>query len=349
MGGTRKRVSGWTLATIALLGVAVAVKVWGGGSAPSGGADYGAGGGAGGGAGAIGGAAACQALPQFAATLGVGPRAMFGTSVQGVKGLAVVDPDAQAAGRSAVYQHESWDDGGYLGPFVYDRRGDIYAAPVPLVSLEENPPALQNKVYRIDSVSQAMAEFVDLPAAAPPTGANPFGVIGLAYDCDGERLYAASVAGSTAREENGRIFRIALSDGEAETILEGFDPFGVGVFNGSAGKRLYYGLARRPELFSVALDEAGDAVGEPRRELSLASVPNGTADKIRRIRFTAGPTMTLHAYDFGYTLQVASQRQERQFVFGYDAARDRWTFRHEVQLGGPAVEPTAAGAGSAAP
>ena len=34
MGGTRKRVSGWTLATIALLGVAVAVKVWGGGSSP---------------------------------------------------------------------------------------------------------------------------------------------------------------------------------------------------------------------------------------------------------------------------------------------------------------------------
>ena len=317
----RRRLGGWTVATIALVGVAVAARLWRGGVP------------AGGGRGTIGGGSTCQALPRFAATLGVGPRAMFGTSVQGVKGLAVVDPDAQAAGRSAVYQHPSWDDGGYLGPFVYDRQGDIYAAPVPLVSLEENPPALQNKVYRIDSSSQAMTEFAALPAAKPPSGANPFGVIGLAYDCDGERLYAASVAGSTAGEESGRIFSIELSDGSAQIVLEGFDPFGVGVFNGSGGKRLYYGLARQPDLLSVALDDAGRAVGEPRRELSLASLPGGTTDKIRRIRFAAGPTMTLHAYDFGYTLQVASQRQERQFVFGYDAEADRWTFRPSADGG----------------
>ncbi|MFN8424002.1 MAG: hypothetical protein U0470_11715 [Anaerolineae bacterium] len=58
---------------------------------------------------------------------------------------------------------------------------------MPLVSLEDNPPALQNRVYRVDSASQALALFVDLPAAAPPSGANPFGVIGLACSCDGER------------------------------------------------------------------------------------------------------------------------------------------------------------------
>jgi len=322
--------SPWTILTLAILAVGVGLRLRGGAPSP------------GGAAGAIGGASACQSLPRFAQTLGVGPRAMFGTSVQGVKGLAVVDPDAQAAGRSPVYQHASWDDAGYLGPFVYDRTGDIYVAPVPLVSLEENPPALQNKIYRIDSVTQAMAEYVDLPAAAPPSGANPFGVIGLAYDCDGERLYAASVAGSTAGVESGRILRIDLADGTAAVVRDGFDPFGVAVFNGVDGRRLYYGLARRPELHSVALDQAGNAIGEARLELSLAELPNGTADKIRRIRFSAGPTMTLHAYDFGYTLQVAGERQERQFVFGYDAAGDRWSFQHEVHVGGASVEPTTA-------
>lgn len=30
--------------------------------------------------------------------------------------------------------------------------------------------------------------------------------------------------------------------------LEGIDAMGVGVYNGAQGKRLYYGLTRRPEL-----------------------------------------------------------------------------------------------------
>lgn len=301
----------------AALAVGLAAVVWRQGGAPA--SD-----------GAIGGVTGCQALPQFAATLGVGPRAMFGTSLQGVKGLAVLDTDAAAAGRNPVYQHPSWDDAGYLGPFVYDRRGDIYAAPVPLVSLADNPPAEQNRIVVIDSASQALTTFVTLPAAQPPSGANPFGVIGLAYDCDTDRLYASSVAGSTAAAEHGRLYRIDLPSGAATPVLEGLDPFGVAVFNGRDGKRLYYGLARQPELHSVALDAAGAAVGAPRRELSLAELPAPTSDKVRRIRFGPGPTMTLHAYDFTYSLQVASERIERVLRFDYDAATDRWTYRGDA-------------------
>ncbi len=311
---------GWLAAALA---VGLAAAVWRQGAAPGGG-------------GPIGGVTACQVLPQFAAALGVGPRAMFGTSLQGVKGLAVLDPDAAGAGRSPVYQHPSWDDAGYLGPFVYDRRGDIYAAPVPLVSLADNPPAEQNRIVVIDSADQALTTFVELPSAQPPSGANPFGVIGLAYDCDGDRLYASSVAGSDAATERGRLWRIELPSGTATPVLDGLDPFGVALFRGRDGLRLYYGLARQPELYSLALDAAGAAVGAPRRELSLAELPAPTTDKIRRIRFGDGPTMALHAYDFGYSLQVASERVERVLLFDYDAAADRWTFRGDAsEAAGP--------------
>ncbi|MEO8082466.1 MAG: hypothetical protein ABI780_01455 [Ardenticatenales bacterium] len=315
---------GWTLGAIAVFAAGAAAMWFVGGRS-----------GAGGGPAAIGGATGCQALPRFAATLGVGPRAMFGTSVKGVMGLAVVDPDAQGAGRQPVYQHPSWDDAGYLGPFVYDRKGDIYAAPVPLVSLEDNPPDEQNRVFRVDSTTQQLALFVDLPAAAAPTGGNPFGVIGLAYDCDGDRLYAASVAGSTADAQHGRIYAIDLASGAASVVLDERDAFGVAVFNGAHGKRLYYGLAREPELYSIALGADGGPDGEPRRELSVADAPNGTSDKIRRIRFTPGPTMALHAYDFGYSLQVASERTERVFEYSYEASTDAWRFDHEVVAGAP--------------
>lgn len=80
-------------------------------------------------------------------------------------GLAVVDP-AGNNGQGSLYQHPSWDDAGYLGAWTYDRDGNIYAAPVPLVSLVENPPDQQNQVYRVDSDSQAMAEWV-VPARGP--------------------------------------------------------------------------------------------------------------------------------------------------------------------------------------
>lgn len=332
--GASGRGVGWTVAAIAVVvGGAAAMRLAGGRRG-------------GGGPLPIGGGGACQALPRFAATLGVGPRAMFGTSAKGVKGLAVVDPDAAAAGRAPVYQHPTWDDAGYLGPFVYDRKGDIYVAPVPLVSLEDNPPALQNRVYRVDSASQALALFVDLPAAAPPSGANPFGVIGLAYDCDGERLYAASVAGSGPDAQRGRIYAVDLATKHVEIVRDGLDAFGVAVFNGVHGKRLYYGLAREPELYSIALDAAGAAVGEPRRELSLADAPGGTRDKIRRIRLSDGPTMALHAYDFGYSLQVASERAERVFEYSYDASADAWRFSREV---GGAASPAASSAATRAP
>jgi len=293
--------------------------------------------GGGGGAGdrPIGGVTACQSRPRFTAGLGLGARAALGTSVEGLKGLAVLDPEAGAAGRPPVYQHATWDDAGYLGPWVYDRVGNIYVAPVPLVSLEENPPERQNKVYRVDTDTQVMAEYVDLPAAQPPSGANPFGVIGLAYDCDTDSLYATSVAGSTATEEVGRVFRVDLATGTVAARRDGVDAFGAAVFNGARGKRLYYGLARAPELYSIGLDERGDFAGEPRLELSLAALQSGTGDKIRRVRFGAGPAMTLHAYDFTYSLQVASERQERLFTFAYDAAGDTWSFQADAPGGGP--------------
>ena len=273
----------------------------------------------------LGGADTCRHGPRFTTALGFSSQASIGTAFQGVKGLAVGDP-AGNNGQGALYQHPSWDDAGYLGPWTYDRNGNIYTAPVPLVSLVENPPEKQNKVYKIDSDSQVMAEFVDLPAALPPSGANPFGVVGLAYDCDTESLYASSLAGSTAGQEVGRIFRIDLASGKVQETLEKVDTMGLGVFNGAQGKRLYYGLTRKPEVWSIALDESGAFLGEPRFELSLAGLPTEGRNTVRRIRFGAAADATLYLIPFNYTLQVAGERQETVLKFGYDPFTDTWSY-----------------------
>jgi len=118
----------------------------------------------------------------------------------------------------------------------------------------------------------------------------------------------------------------------------------VAVFFGASGKRLYYGRARTSEIFSVALDGRGDVRGEPRRELSLADLPNPSGDGVRRIRFEPVGSMVVHAYHFTYSLQVASERRERLFRYRYDAAADRWDFEAEI-----AAEEATVPAGTASP
>ncbi len=270
------------------------------------------------------GADLCRRGPRFTAAMGFSQQASIGTAIQGVKGLAIVDP-AGDNGQGSLYQHPTWDDAGYLGAWIYDRRGNVYVAPAPLVSLIENPPEQQNKIYKVDSDSQVMAEWVDLPAALPPSGANPYGVVGLAYDCDTELLYAASLAGSTAGQEVGRIFVVDLATGQVLDTLEGIDAMGVGVFNGSQGKRLYYGLTRRPEVWSIALDGEGRFVGEPRFELSLADLPTEGRQTVRRMRFGSGADATFYLVNFNYTLQVAGERQETILQFVYDPFSDTWS------------------------
>jgi hypothetical protein len=270
------------------------------------------------------GADLCRRGPRFTAAMGFSEQASIGTAFQGVKGLAIGDP-AGNNGQGSLYQHPTWDDAGYLGPWTYDRLGNVYAGPVPLVSLVENPPEKQNKVYKVDTDSQVMAEFVDLPSPQPPSGANPFGVVGLTYDCDTELLYVSSLAGSTAGQEVGRIFRIDLTSGQVLNSLDAVDAMGLGVFNGAQGKRLYYGLTRKPEVWSIALDDKGDFAGESRFEFSLADLPTEGRQTVRRIRFGPGTDATLYLVDFNYTLQVAGERQETVLKFGYDPFTDTWS------------------------
>jgi hypothetical protein len=272
----------------------------------------------------IGGADGCRRGPRFVADLGLGAHASLATALTKVTGLAILDPDANN-GKGRLYQHETWKSAGMLGPFITDRDGNVYVAPVPVVSTQENPPELQNRVYRVDTDNQMMSLLTELPWAQPPGGGNPFGVVGLAYDCETESLYATSLSGSTAKQELGRIFQIDLKTGKVVAQRDGIDAIGVAIFNGANGKRLYYGLARTPEVHSIALDDAGRFSGEPRLEFSLAGLTKAGRDTVRRIRFDSTTGMKLNLMDFTYSLQVASERQEDELNYSYDPFQDRWT------------------------
>ncbi len=268
----------------------------------------------------------CQTQPVFLDELGFSGRAIGGTSLKGYIGFVMAEQD-DAGNYSQVYQHPTWTAAGYLGPFVRDEKGNTFTAPTPFSSVELNPPEEQNKVYKIDTLSGEMTELVNLPAALPPSPANPYGVMGLFYDCDTNSLYAASIAGSTAEEVVGRIFQIDTASGEIKDQWSGMDILGVGVFGGVHGKRLYMGSARDSGIFSIALDEEGNFIGEPRLEFYLAGLEGGANDKAQRFTFTPQGEMVIKGIDFNYNLSASSEPHLNLYTMTYAPETDSWQLK----------------------
>lgn len=269
---------------------------------------------------ALRGFADCRRLPAFTEQLELTESAFFGTNVAGRIGLAIADPQA-----NDVLQDDTWDDAGNLGSYVLDRQGNLWTAPVPLTSLELNPPEQQNKIYRVDTNTAKMAEFVELMPASPPSEFNPFGIVGLALDCETNSLYAASLMGSTPTEELGRIFRVDLDDNTASLMLDGVDAMGVGVVGTPEGKRLFYGLARSGEVRSLPLDLAGDAAGDSRSEFVLSTLPGGAAtDRPQRIAVDGDGNLEVKGVEFNYSLRISGQAVPTIYTLRLNAANGGW-------------------------
>lgn len=261
----------------------------------------------------------CKRSPKFRDTQGFSMRAALSTIERGTKGAVMVEYDANGQ-PSRTYQDPSWDDAGYLGHVVLDRGGNVYTFPAPYVSLIDNPPELQNILYRIDSTTATMTRFYTLTAAAPSTEGNPFGMMGLAYDCDTESLYVSSVAGSTRAETLGQIVRLDLASREVRFRYEGVDAFGLGMYIGPTGKRLYYGLARAAEIYSIGVDQAGDLLDDSKLEITL---PDNTL-KARRIVFGTDGTLQVRSRPFDYNMIVTSDRPEVLYNYTFDPATQTW-------------------------
>lgn len=226
-----------------------------------------------------------------------------------------------------VYQHPSWKLAGSLAPITRDGKGNTFVAPAPWIDVLENKPDEQNKVFRVDGQTQEMKQFSDLPKASQPSSQNPYGVLGLSFDCDTNSLYVSSVSGSTRNETAGRIFQIS-ADGKVLSQLEKTDAIGLSVFNSAKGKRLYFGQARTSEIWSVALDDKGNFAGEARKEISLENLGPRGDDKARRINFSNNE-MTVFGIEFGFNLIAPTEKQETIYRFRYDATKDVWNYIEE--------------------
>lgn len=272
----------------------------------------------------------CRAQASFVVNTGLSQPVALDSRQRGYKGLRLVSMRTQK-----TWQHPSWDDLGHIGAFARDRQGHIYVVAVPNVSLSaELMAGLPNKLYRIDAVTGEMAFFMDLPAVAAPSTSNPFGIMGLFYDCDTDSLYVSSVAGSSSTAVNGRIYQVDVAGKKVVAQLAQTDALGIAVFNGPTHKRLYLGSARTPDIYSVALDATGGFSRDVRHEFSLSELPGGNTSNARKITIQRDKQgtflMKIKEQEFGFRLLAENNNNRRIYQFSFVQSQDQWAFQNAV-------------------
>ncbi len=274
----------------------------------------------------------CVRQPPFVQDMVAGlPGPLALTTDQPARGLALVSLDG--SGRS--YQHESWDDGGYLGAMAFDEAGNVYLAPAPRQSLADNPPAGATTLWRVDGRTGVMRPFVTLPGAANER--NPFGVLGLSYACNLRLLIAGTVIGSTPDVERGGVVALTPDGLLRARPLDGLDAMGVTVVRADGRSMLLAGSARRPVIVAVPLDARGHATGPPVEIIDLTAGGATASERARKLRFVNGE-LIVDLVSFNYTLQVnaSGPSPQRRAVWRYDDPTKGWAIaRHAEQRTAP--------------
>jgi hypothetical protein len=263
----------------------------------------------------------CRTNPRFLSSMKeFSSRSYFSTSELFLKGLVLID----GATPTRRHQHPSWSSFGWLAGIHYDGQGNIFSVPAPRINVLDNKPDQQNRVLKVDTLTGEMKVLAVLPAAGAANEQNPYGALGVAFDCESQLLYVSSIAGSTRSKELGRIFAIDPNTGAVKFTRENVDAIGLHLFRRDGEKRVYYGRARDPEIWSVAVDKHGAFKGDARLEVSLEGLGPRGDDRARRVNFTATNEMIVFGIEFSVNLVAPTEKQETQYRFKYDAAEKRW-------------------------
>ena len=273
----------------------------------------------------------CKLVPPFVARLGFNAKnSFFSTSEKKTMGLVLleaVDPQNPKAGATKKFQDSSWTKAGWLAPIQLDNRGNIFTGPAPFINVLNNPATDQNTIYKINGQTGKMAAFLQLPLPDSMTEQNPYGIIGMVYLCESSSLYVSTVAGSTRNAERGCIYQVDITTGKTEDRLAGMDVLGMGIAYTTGERRLFFGKARTPDVYSIVLTGKGGFDGKPRFEFSLSGLGPRGDDKVRRIKTGKDGTLEVYGMEFNFNLIAPSEKQENIYRFAYDEADKKWKYQ----------------------
>lgn len=269
----------------------------------------------------------CKRMPAFIKAKNMNPnRAAFSTSDRFHKGIVLIGFEDRA---NSLWQDSSWTKAGTLGPMAIDENGNVYVVPVPAINTLYNSAAGQNTIWKIDAGTGIMQPYLKLPAYADSTIKNPFGLLGIFYDCEKQWLLASSVYGSTPEQENGVIFCIDATTGKILSELKNTDAMGLCMTNLNGHHSLLFGSARNSDVFSISINDEGQFEGTPTKQLSIAELGPRGDDRVRKIRFNKQGELELYGVEFYFNLIAPTEKQESIYTFYYQLIdKGQWVFKH---------------------
>jgi hypothetical protein len=239
--------------------------------------------------------------------------------------------DNDSTDKRVIWQHPSWQKFGPMGSITSDEVGNAYTASIPVINTMNLSYKRLGIIFHIDPETGEMNKLLELPVSKDTLSGNPYHVIGLHFDNHGQKLYISTILGSDKDNERGIIYVVDPKTKSIVDRMENVDAFGLFVAGYTGEKRLYYGLARKPEIQSVELSKEGLFEGSPKAEMSLQDLGPRGNDKARRIRLDKFGNMGIYGTDFNYNLQAQTVRQESLYSFKYDRSKSKWIFTKWVR------------------
>lgn len=270
----------------------------------------------------------CKRMPVFTQKLGFSAGLSFETNDERKMGLLLrqrVQPGNVNSPVVKEYQHPSWVKGGWLAPVVLDEEGNVFVSPAPFINVLNNPNYNRNTVYRVDSKTGVMDEWIKLPSP-DSTVQNPFGIIGMIYLCEANTLYVSTLSGSDRKHERGGIYAIHTKTKKIIDKITGIDAMGMGINYIEGKRKLYFGTGRASDIFSVTLTKEGTFSGKYTKAFSILDKGPRGDDKVRRIFSNPDGSLTVAGFEFNYNLIAPREKQETQYKFVFDEEKNEWVF-----------------------
>lgn len=273
----------------------------------------------------------CKGLPRYIAKMGLDPRkAYLSTTERNLVGLALIEseqPGNPEARILQVKQDKSWTNKGYLGAICTDQQGNSYILSAGKVNTLLNPFDKQNRVYKVDSQTGVMTTFVDLPMAVKPGPFNPFGVLGIFFDCSTNQLLVSTVAGSSEKKELGAVYKVDVKSKAITKLISEKDVYGLAVQIHKGKRTLFVADIRTSTVYAAEVDGANNLLSELKKEFSILGVGPRGDDKIRKIRFAKDGSMQLSTVLFYYNLTAPTDEQQSRLTYVFNSVSDRWELR----------------------
>ncbi len=258
----------------------------------------------------------CAAIPSF---LRSAPRdAALDLTQRGFRGVRMIS----ATQPSWVLQKPSW----VTVPMVAsarDDRGTLYLVAAPHVRFTPSEAEAYQFLYIIDSKSGELRKFARLPIR-PPHARNPFGGIGITYDCETHAVYVGHVGGSTPQNQYGGVVRITR-EGTVRTVMKNRDVLGVAVIRHGRRRYLYYGDARQSRLMRIRLWGDDHILTPPEEVIRFDGDTRAVALRVRRegtLRVTLAP--------FRYSLVTDSIAQKEYLLLRW--RNGKWSTSRSSEL-----------------